>query len=161
LIFQIKSLIIDYQPEIDPELKPGRVVRGTTQILVRLIKDKVWSIFCAAVSIVNVLYGHFVFVNPVAKKELSESGNFLFICVFISLCVCVFLSFCLLVFLSFCLLVFLSFYLFIFLSVCLFVHLSFSVFYSVCICVSVFLSLFVFLPFCLFVFLPFVFLSLC
>jgi hypothetical protein len=92
LIFQIKSLIIDYQPGIDPELKPGRVVRGTTQILVRLIKDKVWSIFCAAVSIANVLYGHFVFVNPVAKKELSESGNFLFICVFISLCVCVFLS---------------------------------------------------------------------
>jgi hypothetical protein len=56
------------------------VVRGTTQILVRLIKDKVWSIFCAAVSIANVLYGHFVFVNPVAKKELSESGEFLSVC---------------------------------------------------------------------------------
>ncbi len=51
------------------------------------------SIFCAAVSIANILYGHFVFVNPVAKKELSESGNFLFICVFISLCVCVFFVF--------------------------------------------------------------------
>ena len=56
-------------------MKAGKVVRGTTQILIRLIRDKVWSIFCQAVSITNTLYGHFVFVNPVAKKELSDSGR--------------------------------------------------------------------------------------
>ena len=68
-------MIVEYQPGIDPEMKAGKVVRGTTQILIRLIKDKVWSIFCQAVSITNTLYGHFVFVNPVAKKELSDSGS--------------------------------------------------------------------------------------
>ena len=55
-------------------MKPGRVVRGTTQILIRLIRDKVWAIFCQGVSITNILYGHFVYANPVAKKELSDSG---------------------------------------------------------------------------------------
>ncbi len=65
---------MDYQPGIDPEMKPGRVVRGTTQILIRLIRDKVWAIFCQGVSITNILYGHFVYANPVAKKELSDSG---------------------------------------------------------------------------------------
>jgi hypothetical protein len=55
-------------------MKPGKVVRGITQILLRLIRDKVWSIFSQAVSITNTLYGHFVYVNPVAKKELNDSG---------------------------------------------------------------------------------------
>ncbi len=56
------------------------------------------SIFCTAVSIANVLYGHFVFVNPVAKKSSANR----------------------VIFLSFCLLVF-----FVFKSFCLFISLSF------------------------------------
>jgi len=74
ILQQIKSLIVDYQPGIDPDMKPGRVVRGTTQILIRLIRDKVWAVFCQGISITNILYGHFVYANPVAKKELSDSG---------------------------------------------------------------------------------------
>ena len=68
-------MLVEYDPEDTPELKPGRVVRGATQILVRLIRDKVWSILVQAVSLTNVLFDHFIFVNSVAKKEIRESGS--------------------------------------------------------------------------------------
>ena len=68
-------MLAEYEPEDNPDLKPGRVVRGTTQILVRLIRDKVWSILVQAVSLTNVLFDHFIFVNTVAKKEIKDSGR--------------------------------------------------------------------------------------
>jgi hypothetical protein len=121
------------------------------------------SIFCAAVSIANVLFGHFVFVNPVAKKELSESGKFLSVCLSVFFCLSV-----LLVFLCFCLFVFRSFCLFVF-SVFLVLN-PFSVgmsqlqmFYTVTLSLSTLLQRkslvnrvsFVYLCFCLSVFLSF------
>jgi hypothetical protein len=44
------------------------------QILVRLLRDKVWSILDLSASIINILFGHFIFSNSVAKKEIGESG---------------------------------------------------------------------------------------
>ena len=49
------------------------MVLGVTQVVVRLLRDKIWSVFNHGVALVNAVYGSFVYKYPVSKKELTSS----------------------------------------------------------------------------------------
>ena len=66
------NLVADYDPN-EHEMKPGKMLKGTTQIVTRLIRDKMWAIFNHGITITNTLYNHFIFSHTVPKKELGES----------------------------------------------------------------------------------------
>ena len=69
---EIKQNLASYS-ENTSQLKPGQMLRGTTQIITRLIRDKVWSIFGHGVELTNRLYETFIFKHPVPNKELVIS----------------------------------------------------------------------------------------
>ena len=69
----IKKMLSDYDPD-DSQLKAGKMLRATTQITVRLIRDKMWAIFNHGITLTNSLFNHFVFSHTVPKKELGESS---------------------------------------------------------------------------------------
>jgi len=59
-------------------MKSAKVLRGATEILIRLIKDKVWAVYCQGISICNLLFGQFINSNSVGKKEVNESATKVF-----------------------------------------------------------------------------------
>ena len=67
----IKKLLSDYESD---EMKPGKMLKATTQITVRLIRDKMWAIFNHGITLTNSLFNHFIFSHTVPKKELGESS---------------------------------------------------------------------------------------
>ena len=69
---EIKQNLASYS-ENTSTLKPGQMLRGSTQIITRLIRDKVLSIFGHGVELTNRLYETFIFKHPVPNKELVIS----------------------------------------------------------------------------------------
>ena len=59
--------------EVSSPHKPAKMVLGVTQVVVRLLRDKIWSVFNHGVALVNAVYGSFVYKYPVSKKELTSS----------------------------------------------------------------------------------------
>lgn len=70
---KVKQILLNYKVDDDPDLNPGKVVRGSVQLLVRIIRDKVWSIFSFSTTISNILFDKFVFENSVPKKDLADA----------------------------------------------------------------------------------------
>lgn len=50
------------------------MLKATTQITARLIKDKVWAVFGEGVALTNTMYTNYIFSHPVSKKELGDSS---------------------------------------------------------------------------------------
>ena len=69
---EIKETLSKYS-ENDSQYKPAQVLKGTTQIIARLIRDKVWAIFGHGVALTNSIYEHFIFAHPLPQKELASS----------------------------------------------------------------------------------------
>ena len=69
----IRGTLADYDPSIS-DIKPGKMLRATTLIAVRMIRDKMWAIFTQGVSLVNTLFDHFLFSHPVPRKEVADSS---------------------------------------------------------------------------------------
>lgn len=69
----IKSSLSEYDPSAS-EVKAGKMLKATTQITARLIKDKVWVVFSEGVTLTNTMYNNFIFSHPVSKKELGDSS---------------------------------------------------------------------------------------
>lgn len=69
---EIRVKLANYS-ESESEFKPGMMLRGSSQIAARLIRDKVWTVFSHGIAITNTLLGHFVFAHPSPKKELSAA----------------------------------------------------------------------------------------
>lgn len=69
----IRGILSEYEAEKSP-FKPVKVLKASSQVAVRLIRDKMWAIFSHGVSLTNTLYSHFVFSHPVAKKEVGNSS---------------------------------------------------------------------------------------
>ena len=59
--------------EVSSPHKPAKMVLGVTQVVVRLLRDKIWSVFNHGVALVNAVYGSFVYKYPISKKELTSS----------------------------------------------------------------------------------------
>ncbi|XP_059087366.1 centrosomal protein of 104 kDa-like [Tigriopus californicus] len=57
------------------DLKPAKMMRGTTQIVVRMIKDKVWAIFTVGCNITEILFGSFLVEYKLSKKEIEASTS--------------------------------------------------------------------------------------
>ena len=69
---EIKTALSGYS-ESDSSFKPSQMLRGTTQIAARLIRDKIWAVFGHGITITNTLYGNFIFAHPLPRKELANS----------------------------------------------------------------------------------------
>ena len=50
------------------------MLKATTQVAGRLLRDKMWSIFNHGIAITNTLYNHFIFSHPVPKRETGDSA---------------------------------------------------------------------------------------
>ena len=55
-------------------VKPGRMLKASTQAASRLLRDKMWAIFSQGIALTNTLYDHFIFSQPVPKKETGDSA---------------------------------------------------------------------------------------
>ena len=55
-------------------VKPGRMLKASTQVASRLLRDKMWAIFSQGIALTNTLYDHFIFSQPVPKKETGDSA---------------------------------------------------------------------------------------
>jgi hypothetical protein len=55
-------------------VKPGKMLKGTSQIATRLIRDKMWAIFLQGITVSNMMYTHFIFTHSASKKELGDSS---------------------------------------------------------------------------------------
>ena len=69
---EVKDILAKYS-ENDSDFKPAQMLKGTTQITARLIRDKVWAVFGHGVALTNTLYGNFIFAHPLPRKELAIS----------------------------------------------------------------------------------------
>ena len=69
---EINDVLGSYD-EVRSRFKPTTMLRGTSEIAARLIRDKMWPIFNQGVNIALKLYDHFVYAHPVPKKELASS----------------------------------------------------------------------------------------
>jgi hypothetical protein len=69
---EIKQTLSNYS-ESNSQFKPAQMLKGTTQIIVRLTRDKVWSIFGHGVGLTNSIYENFIFAHPLPRKELAIS----------------------------------------------------------------------------------------
>ena len=56
---EIKETLASYS-ENESQFKPAQMLRGTTQIIVRLIRDKVWAIFGHGVALTTSIYENFI-----------------------------------------------------------------------------------------------------
>ena len=50
------------------------MLKASTQVCLRMIKDKMWAIFTQGVTLSNTLFNHFIFSHPVPKKDLADSA---------------------------------------------------------------------------------------
>ena len=69
---EIKDTLASYS-ENESQFKPAQMLRGTTQIIVRLIRDNVWAIFGHGVALTTSIYENFIFAYPLPRKELAIS----------------------------------------------------------------------------------------
>ena len=69
---EIKDTLASYS-ENESQFKPAQMLRGTTQIITRLIRDKVWAIFGHGVALTTSIYENFIFAYPLPRKELAIS----------------------------------------------------------------------------------------
>ncbi len=70
----IKDEITAYSPK-KSDHKPGKMVRGITQVITRLARDKMWAIFLQAFNMTNMLYTNFIFKYPAPSKEVGSSSQ--------------------------------------------------------------------------------------
>ena len=69
---EIKEVLAKYS-ENASEFKPAQMLRGTTQIIARLIRDNVWAVFSHGIAMTNTIYENFIFSHPLPRKELAGS----------------------------------------------------------------------------------------
>ena len=67
----VRGILAEYDPNAG-DFKPGKMLKASTQIGVRLIRDKMWAIFTQGISLTNSLFNHFIFSFPVPKQLLGD-----------------------------------------------------------------------------------------
>ena len=50
------------------------MLKASTQIISRFIRDKVWAIFCEGVNLTNMIYDHFIINHAVPSQKLGDSS---------------------------------------------------------------------------------------
>ena len=69
---QIQAALAEYT-EINSPHKPAKMLRGCTQIIMKLVKSKIWAVYCHGIQLINSVFNNFIYKYPVSKKELTVS----------------------------------------------------------------------------------------
>ncbi len=67
----VKERLLAYADE--EHLRPGKMVRATSQILGRLLRAQVWGAFSKALEVHSELFGTFLRDHRVARKEVESA----------------------------------------------------------------------------------------
>jgi len=70
----IRGILAEYSLNAEGGVKPGKMLKASTQAASRLLRDKMWAIFSQGIALTSSLYDHFIFSQPVPKKETGDSA---------------------------------------------------------------------------------------